>query len=111
MRYFLNEAQRKATEGTCYFEFQKGKFKNKFWLKDSLYLYADTFDSLMLYELFSNSIESFFYYAPTEVNKEQWEKLVAKSKENEQWEDVIEELCPWVEKCFSEHRCFTICGI
>ena len=67
MKYFLDEAQRKATGGTCYFEFQKGKFRNKFWLKDSLCLHADTFDSLMLYELFSNSIEGFCYYASNEV--------------------------------------------
>ncbi|MBQ7411871.1 MAG: hypothetical protein IJW10_03070 [Clostridia bacterium] len=111
MKYFLDEAQRKATGGTCYFEFQKGNFKNKFWLRDSLCLHADTFDSLMLYELFSNSIENFCYYAPTEVSKEQWKNLVEKSNKNELWKEVIEELSPWVEKCFAEHRFFTICGI
>ena len=111
MKYFLNESQRKATGGTCYFEFQKGKFRNKFWLKDSLCLHADTFDSLMLYELFSNSIEGFCYYAPNEVSKDQWKNLVTKSIENEQWENVIEELSPWVEECFNTHKCFTICGI
>lgn len=111
MKYFIDEAQRRATGGTCYFEFQKGKFKNKFWLRDSLCLHADIFDSLMLYELFSGSIEEFCYYASNEVSKEQWKKLVAKSKENEQWKNVIEELYPWVEECFTENRCFTICGI
>ena len=111
MNYFLDEVQRKATGGTCFFEFQKGKFKNKFWLKDSLYLHSDTFDSLMLYELFSKSIEEFCYYAPNEVNNEQWNSLVEKSKENERWKSVIEELSPWVKECFTLHRCFTICGI
>lgn len=94
MKYFLDEAQRRATGGTCYFEFQKGKFKNKFWLRDSLCLHADLFDSLMLYDLFSDSIEEFCYYAPNEVSKEQWKKLVVKSKENEQWKNAIEELYP-----------------
>ena len=111
MKYFLDEVQRKAAGGTCYFEFQKGKFRNKFWLKDSLCLHADIFDSLNLYDLFSNSIEDFCYYAPTEVCKEQWEVLIAKSKENERWMDVIEELTPWIEECFTNHKCFTICGI
>lgn len=111
MRYFLDEVQRKATGGTCYFEFQKGKFRNNFWLKDSLCLHADFFDSLNLYELFSNSIEDFCYYAPTEVSKEQWDVLVAKSKENEHWMDVIEELAPWAEESLTKHKCFTICGI
>ena len=111
MKYFLDEMQRKASGSTCYFEFQKRKFKNKFWLKDSLCLHADTFDSLNLYALFSNSIETFCYYAPTEVSKEHWEILIVKSKENEYWTDIIEELTPWVEECFTKHMCFTICGI
>ena len=111
MKYFLDEVQRKETGSSCYFEFQTGKFRNKFWLKDSLCLHADTFDSLMLYELFSNSIEGFYYYGSTEVSKVQWKKLVVKSKEYEQWMAVIEELTPWVEKCFTKHKCFTICGI
>ena len=111
MKYFLDEVQRKETGSTCYFEFQKGKFRNKFWQKDSLFLHADTFDSLILCKLFSNSIENFCYYAPTEVSKEQWKKLVAKSKEKKQWTAVIEELTPWIEECFAKHKCFTICGI
>lgn len=111
MKYFLNEAERKESGSTCYFEFQEGKFKNKFWLKNSLCLHADVFDTLMLYELFSDSIEEFCYYVPNEVNKEQWNNLIKKSKENEQWKSVIEELKPWVEQCFTKHDCFTICGI
>lgn len=111
MKYFVNEEERKASGSTCYFEFQKGKFRNKFWSKDSLCLHADKFDKFMLSELFSNSIENFSYYAPTEVSKEQWDNLVAKSKENEQWQNLIEELCPWAEECFSKYSCFTICGI
>ena len=111
MKYFLDEDQRRATGGTCYFEFQKGKFKNTFWLKDSLYLHADLFDSFLLYDLFSDSIEEFCYYAPNEVSKEQLKKLIVKSKEKEQWKNAIEELYPWVEECFTEHSCFTICGI
>lgn len=111
MKYFFDKVQRKATGSTCFFEFQKGEFRNKFWLKDSLFLHADTFDSLMLYELFSDSIEGFGYYAPTEVSVEQWETLVSKSKENELWEGAIEELSPWIDECFSKYRCFTICGI
>ena len=111
MKYFLNEEERKEFGGTCYFEFQKGNFKNKFWLKNSLCIHADIFDALMLYDLFSAAIEGFCYYAPNEVSKEQWNHLIEKSKNNKKWEGVIEELRPWAEKCFSEHGCFTICGI
>ena len=111
MKYILDDVQRNATGSTCYFEFQKGKFRHKFWQKNSLYLHADTFDSLMLYELFSDSIEDFYYYGPTEVSKTEWEALVAKSKENEHWKVVIEELTPWAEECFTKHKHFTILGI
>lgn len=111
MKYLFDEGQRKATGSTCYFEFQKGKFRNKLWLKDSLFLHADIFDSLMLYELFSDSIQGFCYYATTEVSKEQWGILAANSEVNEQWKDIIEDLRPWVEECLAKHKCFTICGI
>ena len=111
MKYFRNEEERKKSGGTCYFEFQKGKFRNKFWLKDSLCLHADTFDALMLYPLFSDAIAKFCYYAPNEVSQAQWNAIVVKSKENEQWQKVVEELLPWVEACFAKHNCFTICGI
>lgn len=111
MKYFLNAAQRKASGSTCYFEFQKGDFKNKYWLNDSLYLDVDSFDSLMLYALFCASIENFCYYAPTKVSPAHWERIVEKSNEKEQWKEIIEELHPWVKKCFTEHSCFTILGI
>lgn len=111
MKHFLNKAERKASGSTCYFEFQKGRFRNKFWLQNSLCIHVDVFDKLQLYDLFSGAIAAFCYYAPNEVSKEQWKNLITKSKENEQWTNVIEELKPWVEECFSEHECFTICGI
>ena len=55
---------------------------------------------------------SFDYYGMMNViEKEQWNKIVEKSKENEQWKLVIEELRPWAEECFAQHECFTVCGI
>ncbi len=111
MTYFSSEQERKESRSTCYFEFQKGKFKNKFWLNKSLYLHGDVFDTFKLSNLFSSAIENFSYYAITEVSKEQWISLVKKSQENEQWKNIIEELMPWVEECFIVHECFTICGI
>ena len=112
MRYFVNEKERKASGSTYYFEFQKGKYRNKAWLKDSICIYADLFDELLLFRLFADSLGSFDYYGPTNViEKEQWYKIIENSKKNEHWKLVIEELRPWVEECFNEHKCFTICGI
>lgn len=111
MKYFLNEAERKESKSTCYFEFQNGKYQGNHWLKDSLCLHADKFDEFGLYDLFSRSIKDFNYYGPTEVCKAQWMCLVKKSARNEFWNDIITELMPWAEMCFEKYNCFTICGI
>ena len=112
MKYFVNEKERKASRSTCYFEFQKGKYRNKHWLEDSICLYADLFDEFGLFRLFSASLGTFDYYGPTNVvNKEKWDMIVEKSKENESWKSVIDELKPWVEDCFIRYHHFTICGI
>ncbi len=112
MRYFVNEEERKASGSTCYFEFQKGKHGNKHWLKDSICIHADLFDELLLFHLFSDSLGSFDYYGPANViGKEQWYKIIEKSKEYEHWELVVGEMRTWAEECFNKHTCFTICGI
>ena len=112
MKYFLNEEERKASGSTCYFEFQKGKHISKHWLEDSICMDADAFDELLLGQLFADSLGNFDYYGMMNViEKEQWNKIIEKSKENEQWKLVIEELRPWAEECFAQHECFTICGI
>ena len=112
MRYFVNEKERKASGSTCYFEFQKGKFRNKYWLNDSICIHADLFDELRLFKLFADVLGGFDYYSPTNlIEKSQWDKIIEKSKENEQWKSVIEELTPWAEECFRKHKYFTICGI
>lgn len=112
MKYFVSEEERKASGSTCYFEFQKGKFRKKYWLKDSIFIHADLFDELSLFQLFADSIGAFDYYGPTNIiKKDQWYKIIENSKKNEQWESVVEELMPWVEECFTDHECFTICGI
>ena len=111
MEYFYDEIERKESGSTCYFEFQNGKFQDKHWLKDSLYLHADVFDTYMLYYLLSDVIKEFDYYGPNEVSKEQWNILVKKSEEKQQWDNIITELKAWVEECFQKYECFTICGI
>lgn len=112
MKYFVTEKERKASGGTCYFEFQKGKMRNEYWLEDSVCIHADLFDELKLFRLFLDSLGCFDYYGPTNViSKEKWDIIVEKSKENSQWELVVQELTPWAEDSLNKHSCFTICGI
>ena len=77
MNYFLNEEERKASGSTCYFEFQKGKHRNKFWLEDSICIHADLFDELLLFRLFSESLGDFDYY-----DKKRRERLAAAAAES-----------------------------
>lgn len=111
MIFFLSEIERQASGSTYYFEFQNGKHRGKHWRKDSVCLHAEKFDELDLWNLFSNSIQNFAYCGLTEVDREQWNRLVERSMCNDTWSAVIAELTPWVERCFQTYRCFTICGI
>lgn len=112
MKYFVSGEERKASGSTCYFEFQKGKHRNKHWLIDSICIHVELFDELLLSQLFADPIGNFDYYGPTNIiEKEQWYKIIEKSNENEHWKLVVEELRPWVEECFNNYKCFTICGI
>ena len=111
MKYFVNYEEWKALGGTNYFEFQEGRFKNKFWLENSICIHMDVFDQLLLDDLFYFSLGAFDYFGETDINKEQWQKIVEKSKENELWQIAVEEMIPWVEKCFIRHKYFSIVGV
>lgn len=62
MKYFLNEAERKASQSTCYFEFQKGYYHDQCWLQDSISISDELWDELRLTELISGVIRKFDYY-------------------------------------------------
>lgn len=59
MKYCCTNDQR---EGSCYYEFQKGRFADKFWLHTSLCLSDDTFVELGLYNLFIKVVPDFACY-------------------------------------------------
>ncbi|CDM69838.1 hypothetical protein CM240_2721 [Clostridium bornimense] len=56
MKYCCTELDRKST---CYHEFQKGKFNDSFWEKDSLLIHDDTFYVLNLADLFYSVVPSY----------------------------------------------------
>ena len=113
MKYFLTEAERKKRGSTLYFEFQKGKFKGKCWLNDSLCLHADIFDRLKLYGFFSKVMPTFdYYYMSNYVTRDTWALIRSLSKEHGgEIEELIKELTPWANDCFEKYDVFTICGI
>ena len=110
--YLYNATQRKALGGTCYFEFQRGRFRGKHWLERSLFLDADRFDHMNLYEVFREALPHFDYYYVTEVTQAQYEKLknLALARGGETAE-LFRELDHWAENCYLTENVFTICGI
>ena len=112
MKYFITAKQRKASQSTLYFEFQKGHFKGKFWKDDSVYLHTDTFDQLGLFELFSAIAPDFCYYSTTEISHGQYETLKSTAlKLGGEIATVIEELDVWAAECYRTVNCFSILGI
>ena len=105
-------SRRKKLGGTCYFEFQRGQYRGKHWLECSVFLHADLFDSLNLYEVFSQALPKFDYYGVTEVTPDQYINLKTLAlHRGSQAAALIRELDPWVEDCFLTETRFTICGI
>ncbi|MDE6724320.1 MAG: hypothetical protein K2J79_01835 [Ruminiclostridium sp.] len=112
MKYFINEELRKESHSTCYFEFQRGKYKNKCWKEDSLNLPQGIFVQLNLGKIISEIIPEFDYYGITKVNLEQWEKLKELlAEKGGEYEDLLTELEPWVNENFKNFKVFTICGM
>ncbi len=110
--YLYNASQRKARGGTCYFEFQRGRFRGKHWLERSVFLHMDQFDRLQLYELFSKVLPHFDYFGLTEVGPAQYEKLKALAMtRGGEIAELFRELDHWVQDCFLTENVFTICGI
>ena len=112
MTYFVTEEQRKASQSTCYFEFQKGKHENQFWKEDSLCIHMDVFDKLNLFDLFSAVIPAFAYYGITQVTASDYEAIKARaSKCGEEISAAVMELDCWARDCFAHENCFTVLGI
>ena len=109
--YFYTAAQRKATGSTEFVEFQRGRH-HAFWLERSIYLHAELFENLGLWELFSKNLPHFDYFSITEVTPAQYEALKAAAiARGGEAAALFQELDRWVQDCFLTENSFTICGI
>lgn len=111
MKYFITEAERKATHSSCYFEFQKGRYQEKCWREDSVSLSDDLWDELHLSDLFGEVLPDFNYCGVTAVSREEWDKILIRAEEVPQWREIIFEFSPWAEKCFETYDVFSILGL
>ena len=112
MRYFVSAAAREKSGSTSYYEFQKGAFRNRFWLPDSMYLSAETFDRSDLGRLLRAVLPQFDAFGVSRVTKRQWEALRRMAELSEEdTRAMVEELTPWAAACFSACRVFHILGL
>lgn len=112
MKFFLNEEKRQASHSTCYFEFQKGRYKDKCWLPDSISISDTLWDKYNLSNLISSVIKDFDYYGITTVTKNQWDEIIKLSQESgEVCGEVIAEAIPWANECYEKYDVFTILGM
>ncbi|MBQ3599941.1 MAG: hypothetical protein II992_01905 [Lachnospiraceae bacterium] len=110
MKFFCTELERK---GTCYHEFQKGKWDGKtFWKTDSLLLHDDIMCEVKLHKLFREVDSEYDDYGETEIDKEKWYKIFHIA--NAIGGDVkiaIDEANIWAEEVFKTEEMFTILGL
>lgn len=112
MKYFWTEQQRKARKTTCCFEFQQGPYRARHWLPDSIYLHADVFDELGLYELFVQAVPGFNYYYVTEMTAAQCGTLVGMARQKGgPAAELAEELAQWAAEVYCTYAVITVCGI
>lgn len=110
LKYFSTEENR---EGTCYHEFQKGRWdEHTFWKKDSLLLSDDVLTELKLGKLFRKALQDYDPYGPVEVDKKQWATLLELACEDGGvCMDALQEADAWAQECFATEEVFTILGI
>lgn len=109
MKYCCTESDRK---GTCYHEFQKGKFKGSFWDKNSILIRDDNLYDLHLAELFCSVVPSYDECGETEINQEQWSEIYLKASEiGGELKNAIDEIDLWAKNIFKTESVFTILGL
>lgn len=110
MNFFVDENERKASNSTCYLEFQEGKGSDTCWLETSINIDDDIWDEYEMSKLMYSANINFDFYGITVINKEQWAAVVEKSKGSIA-ECIVKDAVPWVEKCFKNNDFFTIIGL
>ena len=117
MKYIVDKKHVDEDGSTRFYEFRKGTVdyendENPHWKEDSLYIEDETVWELQLDSLFSEMLEDYDYTGETSVTLPQWEKIAARAESaGGKWQEVVEELAPWVSETFTVFECFTIIGM
>ena len=111
MKYFIYDYQR---NGTCYFEFYKGKWDKKtFWNKDSILIDGDI---LLNCKDFIDSIleiiPTFDPFGATEISYANWKKIgKIILRKGTQSQEIFHEANELLKNAFTIYNCITILGV
>ncbi|MBQ3161120.1 MAG: hypothetical protein IJC04_03235 [Oscillospiraceae bacterium] len=110
MKYFCKDNER---IGTCYHEFQKGKFNGTdFWKANSLCIHDDIHCKIKLGELIQSVVPEYSPTGETTVTREQWEVICCKANEaGGELAEAVAEADIWVRNVFDKYDVFTMIGI
>lgn len=110
MHYFCKVSEKK---GTCYHEWQKGRWDGKtFWKEDSLLLHDDLLISLKLGGLLAEILSGYSSYGVVELNAFQWEQIYRRAGLiGGELKAAMDEAAPWVRENFAGNEVFSILGI
>lgn len=110
MKYFCKVSEKK---GTCYHEWQKGKWDEKtFWKEDSLLIHDDVLVSLKMAELLAEIIPDYSPYGYCEMNIFQWNEFYNRAALlGGQLKAALDEAFAWINENFDENEVFTMLGI
>ncbi|MBQ2605217.1 MAG: hypothetical protein VZR27_00010 [Acutalibacteraceae bacterium] len=109
MNWFITEQEREKNS-TAYFEFQKGTYSGTVWQDDSILLEDELFDEYNLSKLFKAVLSDFDYYGITVFTRKDWLRICELAK-NTAAEELLIELSPWIDDCFSEYETVSLLGL
>ncbi len=116
MQYFLTYTEIKQLGNTsCYHEFYRGEWDFetcKFLNQGSLYINDDVVYNLEFDLLIMTVTKDYAPFGETMINQEQWNNMCVKAKKiGGKLFEAIQEITPWMQETFAEHKSFTILGI
>ena len=111
MKYFLTAKEREETHNENFLQFEKGQYTNNTWKPDAFCMGVNVVVNYDFYNLFSYIIPKFDINANTLITKDTWDQIKERSHKNRHWEEAIDELNPWAEKCLKDYESFVIVGI
>lgn len=109
MTYFLKDSER---EGTAYYEFQKGNWKEQsHWKSDSIVIEDIDYDSYV-YDAIGPVIENYDHYGVNIITPLQWDEILKRADSiGGKVKEAIKEADSWVQETFLEYGYFTILGV